>query len=228
MRHRPRSSPAPSGWSRRDFVSALAGTAVLGPGLAAALRPSRVRAAEDRVVLVPHAALGAMVAAVGGGHVSVTIDPALPPVTLRMGGTEVDLTDRVLLKGQGPTRRRYLDDARNAPKLGTAVRDHLRTRWPELGDAVAAQHEAWSHAMVRNVLRWTRALSGAGLRGKRVRDPAGRIYLLEWAGATVDSRGDEPPAGLDSAPRQPTAATPRAYDDYIQALVDALRPAARG
>lgn len=207
--------------SRRGFLSAMAGAAVLGtlgPGLA------RAAAVEgEKAVAVPHLAFGAIVAAIAEGDLSLSVDPSLPVGSMRLGDATVSVADRLLLKGSGETRGRYLDDARNAPKLGAAVRDHLRTRWPELADAFTRRHKAWSRELVRNVLRWTQTLDRAGLRGKRVRDPHGHIYLLEWAGAEVAADGIAPPPGLSSAPRQPTAATPDAYADYVQALVDALR-----
>lgn len=210
-------------WSRRDFVTALTGATLVG----GAGWSGRASANVDRVVAVPHMAFGSVVAAIGGNDVSVVLDAGLPLATMRLtmesGELEVAVTDRLLLKGTGPARRRYLDDARNAPKLGAAVRDGLRTHWPELGDSFAERHKAWSRDLVRNILRWTKELSGAGLRGKRVRDSEGWIYLLEWAGAEVTPDGGDPPAGLGSAPREPAAVSPGAYVDYIQALVDALR-----
>jgi hypothetical protein len=222
MSHRPK--PSCELESRRSFLAALAGAAVLGPSWS----PGRAHAGavlhadEARQVAVPHLAFGTVVAAIADIDLAVTIDPTLAPATMRMGDVTVSVADRLLLKGEGETRGRYLDDARNAPKLGAAVRDQLRTQWPELGDAFTKRHKAWSHALVRNVLRWTQALDLAGLRGKRVRDPQGWIYLLEWAGAEVAADGIEPPKGLRSAPREPAAATPDAYHDYVQALVDAL------
>jgi hypothetical protein len=168
-------------------------------------------------------AFGAVAAAIADQDVAVVIDPTLPVDSMRLGEDVVGFGDRLLLKGEGEARGRYLDDARNAPKLGAAVRDHLRARWPELGDGFTRRHKAWSRELVRNVLRWTQALDRSGLRGKRVRDPQGWIYLLEWAGAEVAADGIEPPAALRDAPRQPAAATPDAYHDYVQALVDALR-----
>lgn len=210
--------------SRRSFLSALAGAAMLGPLWGAGLGARQARAADgERVVGVPHVAFGAVVVAVADRDLTITVDPSLPIDSMRLGDVTVSLGDRLLLKGEGEARARYLDDARNAPKLGAAVRDQLRTRWPELGDAFARRHKAWSHELVRNILRWTQALDRSGLRGKRVRDPQGHIYLLEWAGAEVAADGVEPPGGLRSAPREPAAATPNAYADYVQALVDALR-----
>lgn len=202
---------------------------MVGPTLGAAGRahasvergPSPA-ADEGRVVAVPHLAFGTVVAAIAGRDVALVVDPALPIDAMRMGDATVSVADRLLLKGKGDARGRYLDDARNAPKLGAAVRDHLHAHWPELGEGLALRHKAWSRALVRNVLRWTQALGRSGLRGKRVRDPQGWIYLLEWAGAEVAADGIEPPAGLRSAPREPTAASPEAYDAYVQALVDAL------
>lgn len=193
---------------------AAAGMVVGAPALAS---PAR------RVVAVPHLAFGSVVAAIGGADITVTLDGALPVATMQMGDTQVALTERLLLKGQGEDRRNYLDDARNAPKLGAAVRDQLRSRWPDLSEAFTARHKVWSRELVRDILRWTQQLAGTGLRGKRVRDPGGRIYLLEWAGATVASDGGDAPAGLVRAPTQLRTASPAAYRQYVQALVDALR-----
>ncbi len=222
MTQRPQSPPR---WPRRNFVLALGGATVLGgavglPGRAQARSP----AADEgpRLVAVPHVAFGAIVAAIAGTDVELAIDPSLPLATMRLGKGTVSVADRLLLKGSGATRRHYLDDARNAPKLGAAVRDQLRAQWPELGDELARRHNTWSRALVRNILRWTQTLGRSGLRGKRVRDPLGFIYLLEWAGAKVADDGIEPPAGLRDAPHQPSAATADAYDRYVQVLVDAV------
>jgi hypothetical protein len=215
-RHPPRSATP---WSRRGFLSALAGAAALVP----VIGPRAAAAAEARVVAVPHIAFAAVVAAIAESDVTLELDATLPVDAMRLGNTTTSVADRLLLKGEGEARGRFLDDARNAPKLGAAVRDHLRTRWPELGPGLVRRHKAWSHALVRNILRWSQALDGHGLRGKRVRDPHGRIYLLEWAGATVAPDGSDPPAGLHRAPREPAAASAAAYRDYVQALVDALR-----
>jgi hypothetical protein len=220
MRHRHDARSA-TPWSRRGFLSGLAGAAVLAPALVP--RSAAATIAETRVVTVPSVAFGAVVAAIAEHDVTLTIDAALPIDAMRLGDVTVRMADRLLLKGEGEARSRYLDDARNAPKLGAAVRDHLRTHWPDLASGVTRRHKTWSHALVRNILRWSQALDRHGLRGKRVRDPHGRIYLLEWAGAEVAADGSEPPAGLQAAPREPAAATPDAYRDYVQALVDALR-----
>ncbi|MCX4243788.1 TroA family protein [Paraliomyxa miuraensis] len=206
-------------WSRRTFLVTMAGAAVAG-------RSSSASADDERRVVVPHLAFGAIVMAVGGSDVTIEVDATLPLATMRLSteaeARPVACADRLLLKGSGPARRRYLDDARNAPKLGAAVRDALRTHWPELGDAFAQRHKTWSRDLARTVLQWTKQLEGAGLRGKRVRDPHGRIYLLEWAGAQVSADGLEPPPSLRSAPEHPAAATADAYAEYVQALVDLL------
>jgi hypothetical protein len=216
--------------SRRGFLGALTGVAMLGTTLGASgrARASDLSPAADptRAVGVPHVAFGAVVAAIADQDLAITVDPALPIDVMRMGDATVSVADRLLLKGEGEARGRYLDDARNAPKVGAAVRDHLRTRWPALGEAFTRRHKAWAHELVRNILLWTQALDRSGLRGKRVRDPdpdRGFIYLLEWAGAEVAADGIEPPAGLREAPREPAAASPDAYADYVRALVAALR-----
>jgi hypothetical protein len=219
MSHRmlPRCEPS---WSRRGFLGTLMSATVLGASI---VQPRAAHAGNDRVVTVPDQAFATVIAAIADTDLALTLDPTLPPATMRIGDASVSLADRLLLKGQGATRHRFLDDARNAPKLGAAVRDQLRARWPELGDAFAERHKAWSRALVRNILRWTQTLDRTGLRGKRVRDPQGWIYLLEWAGAEVTTDGIEPPSGLHDAPRQPASTTPQGYQDYVQALVDALR-----
>ncbi len=214
MPSRPHAAPILC-WSRRRFAFALTGTALTA-------RIARAKA-DPRVVAVPHLAFGAVVAAIGGDDITVKLDAALPVATMQVGTTPVTVSGRLLLKGQGEDRRHYLDDARNAPKLGATVRDQLRTRWPELAESFTARHKAWSHDLVRQILRWTQQLAGAGLRGKRVRDPGGRIYLLEWAGATVSDDGGDAPAGLVRAPTQLRAATAASYRQYVPALVDALR-----
>lgn len=203
-------------WTRRGFVAGVVGTLSVAPWA------RRARAADVRTVRVPHVAFGAVVAAVGGEHVEIEVDESLPLATLAAGSTQLGFAERILIKGSGATRRRFLDDARNAPKLGAAVRDGLRTVWPELGDELSQRHKAWSRSLAREVLAWSQTLDEAGLRGKRVRDPGGRIYLLEWAGATVSDDGSAAPAGLVKAPAAPSAPTPSAYRDYVNALVDAL------
>lgn len=222
MGHRPLRSVGPMSrsvldpWTRRGFVAGVVGTLSVAPWA------RRARAADVRTVRVPHVAFGAVVAAIGGDHVEIEIDESLPLATLAASSTQLGFAERILIKGSGATRRRFLDDARNAPKLGAAVRDGLRTVWPELGDALSHNHKAWSRTLAREVLAWSQTLDGVGLRGKRVQDPGGRIYLLEWAGATVSDDGSAPPVGLAKAPTAPSAPTPSAYRDYVHALVDAL------
>lgn len=207
-------------WSRRGFITALAGVTVVGGSIAL---PGRAQArTQAGVVTVPHLAFGAIVSAIAGPDLAIAIDPSLPLANMRAGDLLVSLADRVLLKGEGTARRRYLDDARNAPKLGAAVRDHLRTQWPELGDAFVLRHKTWSRALVRNILRWTQALEASGLRGKRVRAPGDFVYLIEWAGAELAGDGIEPPKGLLRAAREPAAATAEGYREYVQGLVDAV------
>jgi hypothetical protein len=147
-------------WSRREVLAAIAGVALVGPtlGVAGSAHASLERGAspaadDERLVAVPHLAFGAVVAAIAGRDVAIEVDPALAIDAMRMGDVTVSVADRLLLKGEGNTRGRYLDDARNAPKLGAAVRDRLHARWPELGEGVALRHKAWSRALVRNVLR---------------------------------------------------------------------------
>ena len=200
-------------WSRRHFLAATAGFAVAGLA-------RRGAAAQTREVVVPHVAFGSIVSAIVGSELTLRVDPSLPVATFKLGGTQVSVAERLLLKGQGKIQRRYLDDARNAPKLGAAVRDHLRHAWPDQAETFTANHRQWSRAFVRDVLRWTNELSELDLRDKRVRDDHGRIYLLEWAGARSDDGGSDSPAGLGSAPDEPAAATPAAYRDYIQLLID--------
>ncbi|MEM7159344.1 MAG: hypothetical protein AAF799_41280 [Myxococcota bacterium] len=200
-------------WSRRHFLAASTGVAITGWS-------RRSAAAEPREVVVPHLAFGSIVSAIVGPELRLQVDPSLPVATFKLGGTQLSVAERLLLKSQGHDRRRYLDDARNAPKLGAAVRDHLRNAWPEEAEAFTARHRTWSRSFVRDVLRWTKELSELDLRDKRVRDEHGRIYLLEWAGARTDDGGSDAPAGLASAPDEPTAATPAAYREYIQQLID--------
>ncbi|MEX1363380.1 MAG: hypothetical protein AB1Z98_09660 [Nannocystaceae bacterium] len=211
-------APSVSPWTRRRFVAGIGG--LVGTGAVALGR--QARAADSYEVSVPHLALGAIVSAIGGDEMVIEVDPSLPLATLKLGSTQLSLAERVLLKGEGDARRRYLDDARNAPKLGAAVRDGLSSTWPQLTEQVAQRHKTWSRGLAHAVLQWSKALADAGLRDKRVRDPGGRIYLLEWAGAIVTSDGASPPAALARAPQQPNAATDAAYRAYVQSLVDAL------
>jgi hypothetical protein len=48
------------------------------------------------------------------------------------------------------------------------------------------------------------------------------VYLLEWAGATIDPKGAPSPTGLARAPAQPSKPTLDAYRDYVGDLIAAL------
>ncbi len=209
--------------SRRRFVALGTGAAVwawAGTGRAGAADP----AADPTKVSVANPALAAVVAAIGGAQMDITVDPSVEPTVMHVGTESLAIADRIMLKGQGEARHRFLDDARNAPKLGSAVRDHLRTALPQHAKIFEQRHQAWSRAIVRQILQWTQQLGRAGLRGKRVWDLHDRIYLLEWAGAVVTQDGADPPPGLSQAPEAPATPTPDDYQAYVQALVDACSP----
>jgi hypothetical protein len=167
--------------------------------------------------------VGAIVAAVGRTRVSVRIDRRLEAGQIRIGTTVHDVSDRLLLKGAGPARARFLDDARNAIKLGTNVRAVLERAAPELAPTFGENHKAWSRPFAKKVLEWQGRLAKNSVRDKRVRDGYGRVYLLEWAGAVVDERAKTAgPPSLAKLPSEPAAADLQAYERYLERLVAAL------
>lgn len=197
--------------SRRLWLSAAAAlTATL-----LVARPSA--AAQPLAVAVPSNAVGAIVVAVGGAAVTVRLDRGLGPAQLKIDGKLVDVTDGLRLRQPS-----FLDDPRNAPRLGASVRKALAAARPDLAAEFDANHKAWTHPFVRRVLAWNSRLATSPVRGKRVADNHGRAALLEWAGATVDPAGQPSPAALARAPKDAAAATLDSYIAYVDALVLAL------
>ncbi len=201
----------------------LANTAALSAVAAANLCLPRVaRAFAPVEVAAPSASAGALVAAVGGDAVAVTIDESLPATRLRVGGDTVEIGHRILLKGRGPARSRFLDDARNAAKLGANIRDALAERDPARAAVYTERHRDWSRPFAKKVLRWQARLQKGPVSGQRVRDVHGRVYLLEWAGAVVDPKASfTGPAALAQLPAAPSGPTLADYEAYIERLVTA-------
>lgn len=193
---------------------------MLAAAWAGPARASQRRASLE--VAVPGNAVGAIVAAVGEGGVTLTVDDTLDATKIRIGNAVVDVAGSILLKGKGATRARFLDDPRNAPKLGGTVRDALKKAAPGSAARFEQNHRAWSRAIVRKILDWQKALAKSPVAGKKVKDPYGRRYLLEWAGADVTPGGIAPPASLAKAPAQPKQPSAAAYQAYVDALVRAL------
>ncbi len=202
--------------SRRAFVSGVTTCAVGWSGRAQAAAP------DPLPVVASSAALGAVAAAIGGNAVHVTVDPALEGGKLRLGPTLVDATRGLLLKGQGAARARFLDDGRNATKVGKRIRDALVAALPAQATSIQDRHRAWSRDLAKQVLRWDLALRNSSLRGKRISDPHGRRYLLEWAGATFDPTGRPGPASLAKLPPDASEPTPAGYRKYLGQLVAAV------
>lgn len=194
-------------FSRRHLLSTAAALAcaafVRRAGATAALR---VGAGSN--------ALGAIVAAAGGGLVVVELDRSLAPTELRVAG---------VVHAVGGTRVKpgLLDDPRNAPRIGATVRKLLAAADPAHAAEFDGNHKAWTHAFVRKVLAWNTRLQRSSVRGKKIADTQ-RVALLEWAGAIVDPSGDKPPAALARAPKDAAAATLASYEAYIDALVQSL------
>lgn len=196
--------------TRRHWLTAAA-------ALTAALVARSAPAAEPLEVAVPSNAVGAIVVAVGGAAVTVRLERGLGPAQLKIAGKSVDVTDGLRI-----VQPSYLDDPRNAPKLGASVRKALAAARPELAAEFDANHKAWTRPFVRKVLAWNARLATSPVRGKRVADTHGRAALLEWAGATVDPAGQPSPAALARAPKDAAAATLDSYVAYVDALVLAL------
>ena len=207
--------------SRRGFLGvSLAGSA----GLAITLAGVRVaRAADPLVVAVPGNALGALVGVVGGSLVSVTVDESISPTAVRVAGSApIEVTKRVLLKGDGAVRARYLDDARNATRVAMNLREALGSARPDLKAQFEANERAWAKPFAKKAFKWGRRLERSSVRLQRVADTHGRVYLLEWAGAVVSPDGAAPPAALAKLPEGPNAPTLAAYEAYVEKLVAAL------
>lgn len=195
-------------WLGLMAVGACAGV-LLGPGAA--------RAAETLEVAAANNAVGAIVAAEGGDAVQVAVDRTLGPTQIRIAGAVVDVSGTILLKG------RFLDDPRNAAKLGASVRKALVQARPDLKAQFEANHKAWTHPFARKIIGWNARLAKSSVRGQRVADVHGRAALLEWAGAVLDPKSSaKGPAALAKAPGGPAAPTLAGYIEYIEALVVAL------
>lgn len=197
-------------FSRRYWLRvAMVGASVFAVTPAAADPGLEVAAANN--------AVGAIVAAEVGDGVQVVVDPQLGPTQIRVAGEVVDVAGTILRKG------RFLDDPRNAAKLGAGIRKALSAAYPERRAEFEANHRAWTHPFARRILTWNAALARSSVRGQRVANVHGRAALLEWAGAVLDAtaaaRG---PAALATAPRGPAAPTLASYIEYIEALVAAL------
>ena len=196
--------------SRRLWLTATA-------ALAATLVARPAAAAQTLTVAVPSNAVGAIVVAVGGAAVDVTLDRDLGAAEIAIDGKRTSVADGLRL-----AQPNFLDDPRNAPKLGASVRKALAAARPELAARFDSNHKAWTHPFVRKVLAWNARLAKSPVRDKRVADTLGRAALLEWAGAVVDPAGERPPAALARAPRDAAAATLASYVAYVDALVLAL------
>ncbi len=193
----------------------------LGLGLVAAgacisvARPAR--ASDLLEVVAANNAIGAIVAAEGGEAVQVVVDRTLGPLEIRIAGKVVDVSGTILLKG------RFLDDPRNAAKLGASIRNAIVAAQPALKAQIEANHKAWTHPFARRVIAWNAKLARSSLRGQRVADAHGRAALLEWAGAIIDPAATaKGPAALAAAPRGPAAPTLTSYIEYLEALVAAV------
>jgi len=181
--------------------------------------PTAWAAQADEVVEVAAAnnAVGAIVAAEGGAAVQVVVDRTLGPTQIRIAGAVVDVSGTILLKGH------FLDDPRNATKLGASIRNALVAAKPALKATLEANHKAWTHPFARRVITWNAQLAKSSVRGQRVTDVHGRAALLEWAGATIDPKAtSKGPAALASAPKGPAAPTLDSYTAYLEALVRAV------
>jgi len=207
--------------TRRNFLiwagSATAVIAASGSGIA------RAQAAGSVEVKAGSHALGGVVAAVLGSAGRVSVDESLGADTIQIAGVgKAKVTDRVLLKGQGTARDRYLDDARNAPRVAINVQHAVAEARPDLKGVLDANERAWAKPFAKQAFKWGRKLAASPVSGATISDAHGRVYLLEWAGAKVSSRGKPPPRALAGVPARPSAPTPAAYEAYLESLVSAL------
>ncbi len=198
--------------TRRSWLGLIAVSACISAAL-----PTQAWAAEPVEVVTANNAIGAIVAAEGGEAVKVVVDRTLGPLEIRIAGAVVDVSGTILLKG------RFLDDPRNATKLGASVRNALVAAVPALKAELEANHKAWAHPFARRVIAWNAKLARSSVRGQRVVDVHGRAALLEWAGAIIDPKAaSKGPAALAAAPRGPAAPTLASYIEYLEALVAAV------
>jgi hypothetical protein len=208
--------------SRRVFLGSGAAIGFMSAiGVAGRSRVAAARAPLS--VEVADNAVAAIVAAVGGAGVTVTTKAGGEIGHILVDGTSHAALGKVVLKGSGAARARFLDDPRNAPGFGAAVRDVLKALDPAGAAGYDERHKAWSRPFARQVLKWTTRLKTSPVAGKTVSDPHGRIYLLEWAGAKVSAKAPaSAPAALASAPAGPAKGTLAAYTAYIEKLVAAV------
>lgn len=193
-------------WLRVIAVAAC--TLAANPALAAG-EPLEVAVADN--------AVGAIVAAEGGDAVRIVLDPGLGAAKIRVAGATVDVAGTILLKSG------FLDDPRNATKLGASIRKALVAARPELQATFEANHKAWTQPFARKILAWNAALARSSVRGQRLADAHGRAALLEWAGAVLDPKSTATgPAALARSPRGPTTPNLASYIAYIEALVATL------
>ena len=209
--------------SRRDWLHMTAWT---GLGLAAMPCAVHAQLPTKASLRIRDATLAAIAHGVVGSRVGIVVDEATSGAVFvqpsNASERPIDVTPGLVLKGQGAGRTRFLDDPRNAPRVGAAFRDALGKWLPEHVAAFAANHKQSSQLLVRHVLRWQRALKNASVHGKKIRDDYNRVYLLEWGGAQVDAQGSPSPRALAKAPLSPTSPTMASYIAYIEALVQSL------
>lgn len=207
--------------TRRNMLRLGAG---VGAATLALSRPAwATQPAAELAVRVGSTSVGAVASVMIAGLGSVSVDPSMGGDQFSIGrGDPAGITDRVLLKGRGPARDRFLDDARNALRVAMNMRDMLEKARPDLAPAIRRNEDAWAKPFAKKAFKWGRSLQSSSVHGKKVQDRDGRVYLLEWAGANVDPGGARPPAALATAPDAPAAPTIAAYEAYIQKLVAAL------
>ncbi len=185
---------------------------------------AQARAAGALAVAAPNKAVGAIVAATIGATAQISTVDSLAPTQLGLGTVVVDIGSRVHLPADARASRMFLDDARNAPKLGGNIRDALALHRPDLKDQFAANHRAWTRSFARNIMAWNHALEKSPVRGQRIADVHGRHALLNWVGATLEPKSsNKGPAALARLPREPDSSTLQAYIRYIDSLVAAVR-----
>ena len=185
---------------------------------------ARARADEALAVAAPNAAVGALVAATTGAHALVSTDGALAPTQLRLGTVVVNVGDGIRLPAGTRASRLFLDDARNAPRLGGNIRDALIAQRPDLQEQLVANHKSWTRGLARSIIAWNHALEKSPVRGQRITDKHGRYALLNWAGAVIDPASNNPgPSALGRLPQEPSSCELAAYTRYIDGLIATLR-----
>lgn len=213
-------------YSRRTYLQIVSSLG-LGLGLSVVAKaedPPPTPHKKQILFFVPNTALGAIVAATCGDLAKIEIDTALEPATLRVEEKVFDVRGRILLKGQSVVaQHRYLDDARNAPMQGAAIRSLLATLFPPFRDRLYTYHKEWTRPFARQIMRWDQRLAKSPVRDQHYADTYERITLLEWAGAHIDAKSSNPsPKALNNLPLQPAFSTLSDYTAYIEALVTAL------